>query len=178
MNQPTDAHLEALQQQTRSVYQRHAAAWDHQRSQHQMEQKWLDRAQSHVQPPGPVLDVGCGTGAPIAAYFIERNYSIVGVDFAPAMLDVARRRWPEHWWLEVDMRTLALDQVFGAVVAWNSFFHLNAEEQRRVLPLLSAHVAPGGILLLTIGDRAGEVVGTVMGDAVYHASLHPDEYRA
>ncbi|MEL7370770.1 MAG: SAM-dependent methyltransferase, partial [Myxococcota bacterium] len=56
--------------------------------------------------------------------------------------------------------------------------HLNAEEQRRVLPLLSAHVAPGGILLLTIGDRAGEVVGTVMGDAVYHASLHPDEYRA
>ena len=31
--------------------------------------------------------------------------------------------------------------------------------------------------MLTIGHEAGEVIGTVEGDRVYHASLDPVEYR-
>ena len=74
------------------------------------------------------------------------------------------------------MRTLDLGEAFGGVVAWDSFFHLTADEQRLCLPRLARHVAPGGGLLFTCGPEAGEVLGTVEGDAVYHASLSPQEY--
>ncbi|MEM7674781.1 MAG: class I SAM-dependent methyltransferase [Myxococcota bacterium] len=167
---------EALQRRTYEVYQKHADAWDRRRRR-LMEGRWLERVALSIPPPGPILDVGCGSGRPIAAYFIDRGYQVCGVDFAPAMLRIARKRWPEHRWQQLDMRTLQLDRTFGAVVAWNSFFHLNADEQRQALPKLAAHVASGGVLLMTIGDRAGEVVGTVEGDAVYHASLDPSAYR-
>ena len=38
-----------------------------------------------------VMDVGCGTGA-LASLFAARGHRVTGVDPAPAMLDIARRR--------------------------------------------------------------------------------------
>ena len=46
-----------------------------------------------------------------------------------------------------------------------------------VIPRLARHVAPGGGLLLTVGPSAGEVIGSVEGDPVYHASLSIEEYE-
>ena len=83
----------------------------------------------------------------------------------------------QHW-LVADMRTLDLGERFGGVLAWDSFFHLTAGEQREALPRLARHVAPGGGLLFTCGPAAGEVVGTVEGEPVFHASLSRDEYES
>ena len=76
------------------------------------------------------------------------------------------------------MRALSLPQAFDGIVAWDSFYHLNPDEQRRTLGRFCRHLNPGGALLLTVGDEAGEVLGVVDGEPVYHASLAPDEYRA
>ena len=76
------------------------------------------------------------------------------------------------------MRRLDLGERFGGIVAWDSFFHLAAEEQRAMVPRFAAHLAPGGALLFTAGPEAGEAMGTVEGSAVYHASLAPAEYAA
>ncbi len=35
----------------------------------------------------------------------------------------------------------------------------------------------GGALLLTVGHKAGEVLGMVEGEKVYHSSLSPQEYK-
>lgn len=75
------------------------------------------------------------------------------------------------------MRTLDVPERFDGIIAWNSFFHLTREEQRAVLPLLAAHMAPGAALMLTVGPKDGEVDGHVGGERIYHASLSPDEYR-
>ena len=166
-----------LYDRTRATYQRHARAWDDHRAGHLMERPWLQRFAERLPTPGPILDLGCGTGQPIAAYFIERGYEVVGIDFAPAMIDIAQARWPEQTWLVGDMRTLALDRTFAGIVAWNSFFHLTENEQPTALIRFARHLVPGGVLMTTIGDRAGEITGTVEGDAVYHASLSPAGYR-
>jgi hypothetical protein len=63
------------------------------------------------------------------------------------------------------------------VIAWDSFFHLTADEQRTVLPTLARHVAPGGGLLVTVGPGAGEAIGSVGGEPVHHASLALGEYE-
>ena len=74
------------------------------------------------------------------------------------------------------MRELALGEEFDGVLAWNSFFHLSAADQRDVLPRLVRHLVSGGPLMLTVGPEAGEAWGEVAGEPVYHASLSPDEY--
>ncbi len=167
-----------LAAETRATYERHAAAFDRHRARVLVEASWLERLLAIAPAGSAILDVGCGAGEPIAQYFIEAGRSVHGVDFADAMLDISRSRFPAQRWSHADMRTLALGETFGGVVAWDSFFHLTADEQRQCLPRLAQHVAPGGGLLFTCGPRAGEVMGTVEGDAVYHASLSPQEYAS
>jgi len=162
---------------TREVYERHASTWDAERGRDLFEKVWLDRLLSVTRPGDTILDVGCGSGEPIARYLIERGRNVCGIDFAAPMLAIAQRRFPDARWIEADMRHLDLGQAFSAVIAWDSFFHLDADEQRLVIPRLCRHVAPGGALLVTVGPSEGEVLGTVEGEAVYHASLSIDEYE-
>ncbi|MBX6341621.1 MAG: class I SAM-dependent methyltransferase [Thermomicrobiaceae bacterium] len=53
--------------------------------------RWRRLAASLVPPGGRVLDLGCGTGALLAA-LAARGGAVVGLDRSPAMLDAARRR--------------------------------------------------------------------------------------
>jgi len=173
---PQDPELAALARATRDVYARQAERFAAARSRALVERAWLDRFRALVPPGGRILDVGCGTGEPIAAYLAQAGHPLTGVDFAAPMLALARRRFPDGDWRCADMRTLALPERFAGIVGWDSFFHLTADEQRATLPRLAAHLAPGGALLLTVGPRAGEVVGHVGSERVYHASLSPVEY--
>ena len=161
--------------QTRRIYRDNAVEWDRHRSRDLFERQWLDRIRA-IHPTGTVLDVGCGGGDPIARYFIDHGHAVTGVDFAPEMLAIARDRWPDHRWIEADMRELFLDRRFDILVAFNSFFHLTAAEQPPVISRFADHLNPGGVLWFSSGPGAGEVTGTVVGDTVYHASLSPDAY--
>jgi hypothetical protein len=40
------------------------------------------------------------------------------------------------------------------------------------------HAAAGAALMFTSGPRAGIAMGSFEGEALYHASLDPNEYRA
>ncbi len=69
-----------------------------------------------------MLDIGCGSGQPVASYLIERGVSVVGVDTAPEVLKVCRSRLPEQEWHPDEMRGLDLRRRFqGALLAANGF---------------------------------------------------------
>lgn len=161
---------------TRDIYERTAAAYDAQRSRSLFEARWLARFTASLPSGGRVLDLGCGTGEPIARWFIAEGFQVTGFDFAEAMLDIARRRWPDGDWRQADMRNLDLGETFDGIVAWNSFFHLRQIEQRKCIADMARHLSPGGVLMVTVGPKAGEVSGTVAGETVYHASLSAAEY--
>lgn len=158
------------------VYQRLAEDWDRRRTRELFELSWLERFRAALPPGAAVLDLGCGAGEPVARWLIEAGYRLTGIDIAEAMLAICRRRWPEGEWLQADMRGLDLGRRFDGIVAWDSFFHLTAEDQRAMFPTFGRHLEPGGALLFTSGPDAGEAVGAVEGVPVYHASLSPAEY--
>lgn len=160
----------------RDVYESQAAVYDAQRSRALFEARWLARFAACLPPGGRVLDLGCGAGEPIARWFIAEGFRVTGVDFADAMLEIARSRWPDGDWRQGDMRNFDLGQTFDGIVAWNSFFHLTPEEQRGCIGRMAAHLKPGASLLMTVGPEAGEVAGTVGDQTVYHASLSPAQY--
>ncbi len=160
------------------TYDAVAAAFDRGRGPLLGEDKYLQKILAGLPQGGSVLDIGCGTGQPIARYFIERGFHVTGIDAAQAMIGISRARFPKMTWFVEDMRRLALPQKFDAIVAWDSFFHLTRDDQRAMFPIFRAHAASEAQLLFTSGPKDGEVMGKVEGQAVYHSSLSPEEYRA
>ncbi len=161
---------------TREVYERQARAYDRQRSRALSEARWLARFAARLPAGGRVLDLGCGGGEPIARWFLAEGFAVTGVDFSSAMLEIVRSRWPGGDWREADMREFDLGETFDGIVAWDSFFHLSPEDQRDCIARMARHLAPQGVLLVTVGPDAGEAQGHVGGEPVYHASLSPAGY--
>ncbi len=159
------------------IYQRHAEAFGRQRSTHLFEQGWLDGFLGLLPVGGQILDIGCGNGVPIADYFIRQGFQVTGVDSAKSMIDRCQQRFPLHRWVQTDMRILALPGKFDGLIAWDSFFHLTREDQRRMFAIFRQHANSRAVLMFTSGPGNGEAIGAFEGEALYHASLAPAEYR-
>jgi SAM-dependent methyltransferase len=160
------------------LYQDNAAAWDAQRGRDLHEKAWLERFASRVPRTDRVLDLGCGSGEPIARWLIEAGFAVTGVDSSPALIAMCRTRFKEQDWLAADMRELELPQHFGGLIAWHSLFHLSPDDQRAMFPRFAALLRRGGVLMFTSGPEAGEAIGKWQGEALYHASLAAEEYEA
>ncbi len=141
-----------------------------------MEKFYLNLLQNHVPKGGKILDVGCGTGEPIAQFLIKKGYEITGIDGSEKMIQLCKKRFPNEKWLHADMRALELQDKFDAVIAWHSLFHLPHDDQRRTLNSLASMVEQDGLLVFTSGENYGEVWSDNGGQDLYHASLSTEEY--
>lgn len=162
------------------IYETNGAAWAQERGRSLFEKPWLDRM-LHAAPRAKgavrVLDLGCGAGVPIATYLAERGAQITGVDASKTLTAFFAKNLPAATILHADMRHLKLDQTFDAILAWDSFFHLTASDQRAMFAVFAAHAAPRAALMFTSGHMAGEAIGQVAGAPIYHASLSAEDYR-
>ena len=163
-----------------ALYERRARDWagDRARQTVFIEKAWLDRFIALVQQGGTVLDLGCGPGRPMAAYLVANGLDVCGVDSSTAMIAMARENLLSREFIVADMRTLSLGRRFSGILAWDSFFHLAPDAQRRMFPIFRDHAAPGAPLMLTSGPQHGESIGQLRGEPLYHASLAPEEYRS
>ena len=157
-----------------AVYERQAGACDVHRSRALFEVRWLARFTASLKPGDHVLDLGCGTGDPIARWFKAEGFTVTGVDFFEAVLAIVRTRWPNGDWRQADMRDFELNQSFDGIIAWNSFFHLTADEQKDCIARVARHLRRG--VMLTVGLSAGEAHGKVGEEMVFYASLSPVGY--
>jgi SAM-dependent methyltransferase len=161
-----------------SLYERHAEAWDRKRIPDLiLEREWMERFIRLVPAGGSVLDLGCGSGQPIARHLIEHGFDVVGVDSSPTLLEKFRSRFPKAEWIPADMRTLSIDRRFEGLIAWDSLFHLSHESQRAMFAVFRDHALCGAPLLFTTGTGHGEAIDSFQGESLYHASLSPGEYR-
>jgi SAM-dependent methyltransferase len=160
------------------LYQAKAQDFARERQRFGGEARYFAEIAARIPAGAPVLDLGCGSGVPIARFFIDYGFALTGVDAAPAMIEICRERFGQAEWIVADMRRLALARPFAAIFAWDSFFHLPPADQRRMFSVFRAHAAPGAFLLFTSGPSAGEPIGDLYGESLYHASLDEPEYRA
>jgi SAM-dependent methyltransferase len=89
------------------------------------ESAWLDRFSALLPLGASMLDIGCGSGEPIAKYLIDQGFAVDGVDASPTLIALCREHFPQRSWHLADMRTLALEDTFDGLLAWDSFFHLS-----------------------------------------------------
>jgi SAM-dependent methyltransferase len=159
-------------------YERHARAWDADRNAPGWNDKpWLDRFIFALPAGASVLDIGCGGGSPVARHLVNNGCSVTGIDTSPTLISLCRERMPEQVWTIADMRSLALKRTFDGVLAWDSFFHLNPDDQRAMFEVFAAHAGASAVLMFNAGPAHGTAIGAYKGDPLYHASLDPDEYE-
>ena len=176
MTLPVEAAAEAII----GLYSRHADDWARMRDGplNADERPHLERFAAALPGKAEVLDLGCGSGRPIADWLIGRGFRLTGVDASPGLIARCRAAFPDHEWRVDDMRGLDLDRRFDGVLAWFSSFHLTTEAQAAMAAVYARHLRPGGVLMFIGGPRRGVAMGTWMDQPLYHASLEPPEYRA
>lgn len=109
-----------------ALYREHAAAFEKNRNHAFIERTWLNRFWGLLPGSWPdVLDIGCGSGTPMAWYLIKKGCRITGVDTWLPLLGRARVSFPEQHWIAADMRQLPVMGPFHGLLAWHSFFHLS-----------------------------------------------------
>ena len=160
------------------VYQRHGSAWAKLRNDALVERQWLDRFCDLIPAAGTVLDIGCGSGIPIASELTLRGFRVTGVDSTSTMLSMFQNNVPQASAHLSDMRELSLNQRFAGLLAWDSFFHLCPDDQRAMFSRFADHALPGGSLMFTSGTAEGDAIGELEGEPLYHGSLSSSEYRS
>lgn len=142
-----------------------------------VEKPYLEMVASALPDNASILDLGCGTGFPVADYFMKSGHNVTGIDGSEVMIQKCRQRYPSGDWRLEDMRQVDLGQKFNAIIAWDSFFHLPHDDQRAMFSIFKAHAKQGAMLLFTSGPKHGEVISQMQGYDFYHASLSEEEYR-
>jgi cyclopropane fatty-acyl-phospholipid synthase-like methyltransferase len=124
-----------------------------------------------------VLDLGCGTGTPIARHIAAHGHHVVGVDGSAAMLAIARQTLPDHRWIHELMERVEFDGTFDGVICWDSLFHLPRQQFQPVLAKVHRWLEPGGRLMVSSGgmvdDNGSGFTDTMFGHEFFYDSLSP-----
>jgi SAM-dependent methyltransferase len=114
-----------------------------------------------------VLDLGAGTGRPVASAVAALGHDVTGYDVSQTMVDLARGRVPGARFELADMRTLAFaDGSWDAVLTMFSMLQLPQADQRDMVARIARWLTPGGFYVLATvphppdcNGRVGEWMG-------------------
>lgn len=107
-------------------------------------------ARKRLPPAAEIVDVGCGSGVPIAQTLVDAGHSVAGIDASPTLLAAFRRRFPDApAACEAAQDSRFFDRQFDGAVAVGLLFLLSPDDQRRTLARIAAALRPGGRLLFS-----------------------------
>lgn len=123
-------------------------------------------------PDIKALDLCCGHGN-VTGGLVSAGAEATGLDFSPAMLEMARRKVPKAHFVEGDAMNLAFEaEVFDAVTIGFGMPHV--PDPPRVLAEVRRVLKPGGRLAFSVwcGPEVDTALGYVFGAIEAHG--HPD----
>lgn len=161
----------------RDSYNKIAHAWGSARNHFfGREREYIDLILSAVPNGSTILDVGCGTGRPMAEYIISRGHHIVGVDQSEEMLAIARQNFPNETWVLCPMEAYEPQVDYQGALVWDSLFHVRRTEHEPVIRRVVSRLPSGGRIMLTIGGSAHPAFTDFMyGQEFYYDSNTPEE---
>lgn len=121
------------------------------------------------QPGEMILDIGCGTGQ-LAQEIAASGARVVGIDSSAAMVETARKTFPEGEFLVADATSFSFPARFDAVFS-NATLHWVVDAERAVQNIATA-LKPGGRFVAEFGGKGNvEHIVTAIQQAIWD-TLH------
>ena len=134
---------------------------------------------------GRLLDLGCGAGEPFARFFIDRGWTVIGVDFSEQMLELASKYVPKMQTIHADMREIEFEpNQFEAITAIYSLFHVSSNDHTALFEKFYRWLCPKAKALFTYATK--EFTGSnefdgykeFMEQELYYSHKSPDKLYA
>jgi Cyclopropane fatty acid synthase and related methyltransferases len=160
----------------RESYNKIAAQWDAARvTFHSHEQRYLEALLEGLPSSSSILDLGCGTGRPMAEFVLAHGHRVTGVDQSEALLSIARYRLPQADWIQSRIEDFAFDGCYDGAICWDSLFHIDRSYHRAILSSIHTCLAPGARLMVTVGGSANPAFTDTMFGQEFFYDSHPPE---
>lgn len=117
---------------------------------------WFEMASQH---PGPLLELGCGTGR-VMLPFLETGFDMIGLDLDRSMLAyflfLARKKTlPTPKIFQASCTDFRINTSFNLIIMpCNTFSTLSTNDQKETLINIQKHLAPGGVFVFSIPNPA------------------------
>ncbi len=100
-----------------------------------------------------VLDMTCGTGSQVF-YLTDRGYEVVGSDFSPALIKMARHKAEKTGknitFFDGDMRDLHVGKFDAVITIFNAVGHLTKTAFEKALQNIHSNLKEGGVYIFDI----------------------------
>ncbi len=114
----------------------------------------LERLGGLVNKGARVLDAGCGSGIPAAAYFVALGCEVIGVDISRKMIELAEKNVPGGEFIQGDLLDIHYPPGhFDLIISFYCLFHIRKKLQNRAFVEFFDLLKPGGHAYFTL---AGE----------------------
>jgi SAM-dependent methyltransferase len=118
-------------------------------------QSWIRELSGRIPGGGTVLDLGCGSGVPVARALSAAGHYVTGVDISDVQIRRARELVPQAEFIRADATAVDFAPAsFNAVVSFYALIHIPLDEQLPLLRKVAGWLRPGGWFLGTTGYRA------------------------
>ncbi len=147
---------------------------------------------SESEVKGQILDCGSGGPFPKQALFVQLGFDIIGIEYSEDRLEMAQDYAKQHK-LELcmqigDIRTIPFNSnYFGHVYSWNTIFHMNKKDIKKVICEMIRVLKPEGLCFVNflsvdseyygkgVEEHSGEFIQIEGDEKVMHTFFTDDE---
>lgn len=145
----------------------------------------VDRVLDGLPAGAKILDLGCGTGDPIAKHIVNRGFRVTCIDESVEMLKFAQRTVLKAKFIHADMVDLELADKFDGAIAWDSMFHVERKHHAAIYQKLFQALKVGSRVLLSVGGSAPDeeddsvegFTSEMFGQTFYYSGFAPEVTR-
>ncbi len=137
---------------------------------------YLEKFIALLSPGATILDLGCGAGAPIDRFLVDKGFKVIGVDLAEKQIELAKKSVPEATYQVKDMSELQPNEYsVDAVISFYAIFHIPRKTHKLLFQKIHSFLKPNGIILVTMASTDWEGIDEdFYGEKMYESHYAPE----